>query len=218
VRSPRRVANPPGRPLGVFDGDCGFCRLWVARWRAMAGGAVDYAPSQEVADRFPEVPEEAFRRAFQLILPDGRVLEGAEGALAASSRRLDRGWLVRAYRSVPGFAPLLDLAYRVVASHRSIAMRATRLIWGGDVRKPTYAAAAALFLRLLGLCYLAAFVSFWVQADGLVGTRGILPVGELLEWVRARTGAERYWLLPTLSWILPGNAGLHAACAAGTTA
>ena len=192
--------------------------MWVERWRAMSGGAVDYAPSQEVAERFPEVPAEAFRHAFQLILPDGRVLEGAEGALAASSRRLDRGWLVRAYRSVPGFGPLLDLAYRLVASHRPAATRLTRLLWGADVRKPSYAAGTALFLRLLGLCYLAAFVSFWAQADGLVGTRGILPIGELLEWVRARTGAERYWLLPTLSWIAPGNGGLHAACAAGTAA
>src|SRR5262249_44357067 len=80
----------------------------------------------------------------------------------------------------------------------------------------TYAAATALFLRLVGLCYLFAFLSFWVQADGLIGPRGILPVGDLLEWVRARTGVERYWLLPTLSWILPGK--VHAACAAGTVA
>ncbi|HEX4441303.1 MAG TPA: lipase maturation factor family protein [Thermoanaerobaculia bacterium] len=216
--SVRRVASPPAQPLGVFDGDCGFCRLWVARWRAMSGGAVDYAPSQEVGERYPEIPKEAFRRAFQLILPDGRVFEGAEAALAASSRRLDRGVLVRAYRAVPGLAPLLDLAYRTIAAHRSRAMRLTRVLWGRSVERPTYAAATSLFIRLLGLCYLAAFVSFWVQADGLVGDRGILPIRELLEWVRARTGAERYWLLPTLSWIAPGNGGLHAICAAGVAA
>ena len=214
----RRVANPPDRPLGVFDGDCGFCRMWVARWRAMSRGAVDYAPSQEVAVRYPQIPNEAFRRAFQLVLPDGRVLEGAEAALAASSRRLDRGFLARAYRKVPGLAPLLDVAYRGIASHRPAATRVTRLLWGNTVERPSYAAAAALFVRLLGLCYLAAFVSFWVQADGLVGERGILPAGDLLEWVRARTGAERYWLLPTLSWLAPGNGGLHAICAAGVAA
>src|SRR5690349_5306080 len=121
----------------------------------MSGGAVDYAPSQEVGERYPDVPKEAFRRAFQLVLPDGRVL-------------------VRAYRGVPGLAPLLDLVYRMIAAHRSAAMRLTRLLWGRSVERPTYAAATALFVRLLGLCYLAAFVSFWVQADGLVGDRGIL--------------------------------------------
>jgi len=184
----------------------------------MSGGAVDYAPSQEVGERYPDVPKEAFRRAFQLVLPDGRVLEGAEGALAASSRRLDRGVLVRAYRGVPGLAPLLDLVYRMIAAHRPAAMRLTRLLWGRSVERPTYAAATALFVRLLGLCYLAAFVSFWVQADGLVGDRGILPIRDLLEWVRPRTGAGRYWLLPTLSWLAPGNGGLHAICGSGVAA
>src|SRR5262245_3656492 len=115
--------------------------MWVARWRAMSGGAVDYAPSQEVGERYPQIPKEAFRRAFQLVLPDGRVLEGAEAALAASSRRLDRGFLARAYRAVPGLAPLLDLAYRFIAAHRSAAMKLTRLAWGSSVEKPTYAAA-----------------------------------------------------------------------------
>src|SRR5678815_4886077 len=135
----RRVENPPARPLGVFDGDCGFCRKWVARWKEVGRGAVDYAPSQEVADRYPQIPKDAFRRAFQLVLPDGRVLEGAEAALAASSRRLDRGFLARAYRMVPGVAPLLDAAYRLIASHRPAAMRLTRLAWGESVARPTYA-------------------------------------------------------------------------------
>ena len=55
------VAHPPDRPLGIFDGDCGFCRAWIARWRAETGDRVDYAPSQEVAARFPEVPAEVCR-------------------------------------------------------------------------------------------------------------------------------------------------------------
>ena len=90
-------------------------------------------------------------------------------------------------------APLLDFLYRLVASHRSVAMAVTRLLWGGSVLAPTYGVANALFLRLLGLCFLAAFVSLWVQVDGLVGARGILPVAEFLDWVRAQTGAGRYW-------------------------
>ncbi len=81
--------------------------------------------------------------------------------------------------------------------------------------KPTYFGAAALFMRILGLCYLAAFVSLWVQVDGLVGSRGILPAGPFLDWVRGQTGAERYALLPTLCWISSSDAFLHALCAAG---
>src|SRR5262249_40029600 len=109
-------------------------------------------------------------------------------------------------------------AYRLIAAHRDVAAALTRWLWGSSVEKPTYFAASALFLRLLGLCYLAAFVSFWVQADGLVGSDGILPFARYLDWVRSQTGSERFWLLPTLSWLSPTDHFLHGLCAAGAVA
>jgi predicted DCC family thiol-disulfide oxidoreductase YuxK len=214
----RRVAHPPERPLGIFDGDCGFCRAWIARWRAETGDRVDYAPSQEVAARFPEVPAEVFRRAFVLILPDGRALAGAEAVFATLAQKPGAGRLSAAYARVPGFAALSEGAYRIIASHRGIGAALTRGLWGSTVEKPTYLAASALFLRLLGLCYLAAFVSFWVQADGLVGSDGILPFARYLEWIRGQTGSERFWLLPTLSWLSPTDHFLHGLCVAGVVA
>jgi predicted DCC family thiol-disulfide oxidoreductase YuxK len=219
VKTRRRVAQPPERPLGIFDGNCGFCRLWLERWKSQTGRKVDYAPSQEVAARFPEIPKEAFSKSFQLVLPDGEVLQGAEAVLATLARIPGRrGLLRKLYGNIPGLAPILELVYRIVAAHRSAALRVTHLLWGKSVLKPTYAAASALFLRLLGLCYLAAFVSLWVQIDGLVGSNGILPVGRFLDWIRGQTGAERYWLAPTLSWVFPGDAGLHALCGVGAAA
>ena len=215
-----RVANPPERPLVLFDGTCGFCKTWIARWRERTGDAVDYAPSQTEGARFPEIPDEAYARSVQLVLPDGIVLSGAESVARLFSLPRGRGafgWDVL-YRRVPGAAPVAELGYRVIAGHRSAAAAATRVLWGRSVLRPTYFAANALFLRLLGLCYLAAFVSFWVQADGLVGERGILPVGAFLDWVRSQTGAERYWLVPTLCWLGSGNAALHALCAGGVFA
>ncbi len=210
-----RVASPPERPLAIFDGDCGFCRLWIARWKARTGSKVDYAPSQEVAARFPEISRERFARAVQLVLPDGEVLEGAEAVLALSGETPGSGAALAAYRRLPGLAPLLDLAYRLVASHRPAATAVTRFLWGSSALAPTYAAAGALFLRLLGLCYLAAFLSLRFQIDGLIGARGVLPVSEFLDWVRQQTGAGRYWLLPTLSWLSAGDTALHLQCAAG---
>ena len=67
-----RITQPPSKPLLVYDGDCEFCKLWVARWREETGAAVDYAPFQEAAARFPEMPRAEFERAVQLIEPDGR--------------------------------------------------------------------------------------------------------------------------------------------------
>jgi predicted DCC family thiol-disulfide oxidoreductase YuxK len=213
-----RVANPPERPLAIFDGDCGFCRQWIARWTARTGPRVDFAPSQEVAHRFPEVPKEAFARAFQLVLPDGRVLEGAAAVLGTLERAPGNGELSAVYARVPGFAACSELAYRAVAGHRPAAAALTRFFWGRSVEKPTYFGASAVFLRALGLCYLAAFVSLWVQVDGLVGARGILPVGQFLDWVRAQTGSERYWLLPTLCWLSSSDAFLHLLCGGGAFA
>jgi predicted DCC family thiol-disulfide oxidoreductase YuxK len=210
-----RVAHPPERPLAIFDGDCGFCRQWIARWKARTGSKVDYAPSQEVAGRFPEIAPERFARALQLVLPDGVVLEAAEAVFALVGREPASGVPLALYRRVPGVAPLFELAYRVVASHRSAAMAVTRVLWGRSVAKPTYFAATSLFLRLLGLCYLAAFVSLWVQVSGLVGPDGILPLAPYLDWVRGQTGAERYWLLPSLCWLSPGDGFLHFLCGGG---
>jgi predicted DCC family thiol-disulfide oxidoreductase YuxK len=213
-----RVAHPPDRPLGIFDGDCGFCRAWIARWRAETAPNVDYAPSQEVGERFPEIPKDVFRHAFVLVLPDGRAFRGAEAVFATLAQKPGGGRLSAAYARVPGFAALAEGAYRIIASHRTLGAAVTRWLWGSTVEKPTYLAASALFLRLLGLCYLAAFVSFWVQADGLVGSDGILPFARYLDWVRGQTGNERFWLLPTLSWLSPTDHFLHVLSGAGVIA
>jgi lipase maturation factor 1 len=47
-----------------------------------------------------------------------------------------------------------------------------------------------VFLRLLALIYLAAFVSFAVQAQGLIGSGGILPLDGYLDRIRQAVGAE----------------------------
>ena len=48
-----------------------------------------------------------------------------------------------------------------------------------------------------------------------MGSQGILPARELLDWVRARTGVERYWIAPTLFWVADGDLALSGACVAG---
>src|SRR4051812_7407012 len=94
------VAHPPKRPLLIYDGDCGFCRAWIRRWRQMTGDRVDYAISQDFAitSLYPEIPAERYKSSVQLILPDGRVLYGAEAvltALATNPRRTFPLWLYR---------------------------------------------------------------------------------------------------------------------------
>ena len=48
------------RQLVVWDGECGFCRIWVEHWWRLTGESVDYATFQEAADYFPQIPREDF--------------------------------------------------------------------------------------------------------------------------------------------------------------
>ncbi len=214
-----RVGSPPGtRPLLVFDGECGFCRRWIERWRAATGERVDYAPYQEVAERFPEVPHDAFERAIQLVDTDGTVYSGAEAALRALATVPGRGAALLAYRRVPGFAAVAERVYRAVAAHRTILSRLTLRLWGASVVRPEWRLARDVFLRLLGVVYLVAFVSLGSQVEGLVGSRGVLPAAPFLAEVGSRLGAERFWLLPTLCWLDSSDVVLRILCWGGAAA
>jgi hypothetical protein len=72
-----------------------------------------------------------------------------------------------------------------------------------------------VFLRLLGLVYLAAFLSLWPQVGGLIGSKGILPIATFLPRVEAQIGVERYFVLPTLLWIDSSDASLRGLCGLG---
>ncbi len=130
-----RVPNPPAKPLLVFDGDCGFCRTWIARWRRTVGEHVDYEPFQTASARFPTIPRSSFRRAVQLIAPDGEVAAAAEAVLRtlalAPGRRGHRGrrWL-NVYLHVPGARPVSEWGYRWIADHRPALSRLSRFFLG----------------------------------------------------------------------------------------
>jgi lipase maturation factor 1 len=79
----------------------------------------------------------------------------------------------------------------------------------------TFAFSRDLFLRLLGLVYLIAFLSLAVQITGLVGSRGILPIGQVLTLARSQYGAQAYRILPTLLWLGSSDGVLTFLCWAG---
>jgi len=75
--------------------------------------------------------------------------------------------------------------------------------------------ATGLFLKALGAIYLIAFVSFGVQAGGLIGSRGILPVANYLRGMHEALGARAFWYAPTVFWASSSDLALRGAWIAG---
>jgi hypothetical protein len=65
-------------------------------------------------------------------------------------------------------------------------------------------------LRLLGLVYFVAFVSFGIQAQGLIGVHGILPFEDYLKAVKEALHSAAYWNVPTLLWMFPNDSAMLA--------
>ncbi len=206
----------------VYDGDCNFCTLWIHRWQQTSGDQLEYIPFQDpsVAARFPEVPRGQFETAVQLIATDGSVFGGAEAVFHSLAHNPHEGWLLDWYENSPAFAAVTEWGYRVVARHRGLFSFLTRVGWGRNVDRPTHVLARWAFLRSLGVIYLIAFVSLWVQIIGLVGRDGISPAKEAMTAMRQAAdahhlGVGRYHLVPTLCWYKATDGFLRFQCAAG---
>src|SRR5207248_7253195 len=88
----------------------------------------------------------------------------------------------RAQRTVlPGnlFAAKLTKAEFIAIQQPWFAMQHWELA-NPNAGSGTYLLSGWLFLRLIGLIYLTAFVSLGVQIKGLVGSKGILPARDFL--------------------------------------
>lgn len=222
MSQPLRVASPPSKPLLVFDGECQFCRRWIARWQRATGDAISYLPFQDesVAARFPEIPRENFERAVILILPDGSLCNGAAAVFRSLSEAGRERWLYHLYQKFPGVAEMTELFYEEVATHRSFLSKLDRVYSGPGDTPLEYIRVRFLFLRGLALIYLIAFVSLYGQLDGLIGTHGIQPAAAMMQQLKEHVAADhiglnRYHLLPTLAWWSASDSALHWQCGAG---
>jgi predicted DCC family thiol-disulfide oxidoreductase YuxK len=201
------------QPLLIYDGRCGFCRIWIDYWQRLTGGRIDYAPSQEVGARYPQIPAGAFAEAVQLVRPDGSYVSGARAVLETL------GW-GRVFEAAPWLAPPAEAAYAWIARHRSFAYWVTRLTFGKRIEPARYALTQWLFLRILAAIYMVAFASLAVQATGLLGRQGIAPAHEFFERAGAGLGWMRYWAVPSVFWwnstdmVLTGAAWLGVALSA----
>src|SRR6266700_2096720 len=74
-----------------------------------------------------------------------------------------------------------------------------------------------VILRLLGLCYLMAFLTLARQGPALIGAHGLLPLPQFLDAVTSELGsrAAGFAELPSLFWLADGEGALRVAGWAG---
>jgi lipase maturation factor 1 len=206
--------NSSQKPLLIYDGDCGFCKLWIARWKQLTADKVDYAPSQEVSSQFPQISEDDFRKSVQFVDADGSVTKGAE-AVFRSLTYANKKWMLWSYQNIPGFAAISEWFYQFVARHRPLFFSITRFFWGDNLTPSTYVISSWIFLRVLALIYLFAFLSLEVQVKGLIGSNGILPAKAFLEYAFQKIGTQAYTVVPSIFWLQSSDFFLQFVCWSG---
>lgn len=196
-------------PVLVYDGECGFCKIWIEYWKKLTGKNIFYAPLQEVASEFPKIPHEHFQKSIHLITPKGVIYKGAHAIFQALYMGGAGKWLLLMYLKFPGFALLAESFYSLIARNRSFSLFFTKLFWGKELIPASYVMVQWLFFKTLGIIYAIAFLSLFFQISGLIGSNGILPAANFLPALLENLGAKVFWLFPTIAWFNTSNLFLH---------
>ena len=103
----------------LFDGDCGFCRRWIEKWKAKTGDKVAYHPYQKVIHEYPQIREEDCQKAVHLVVADGTVYSGAHAVLKALSLAGHYRLVLWSYEHIAPVRWVLEGGYHFVARSRS---------------------------------------------------------------------------------------------------
>ena len=145
-----QTAYPPGyKPVLVWDGECGFCKYWVTRWKSLTGEKVTYKTYQETAHQFPDIPLKEFKKASRLIETDGKIYSGPDSAYRSytyTNKNLPwHTW----YHQHNWFTKLSDHGYNYIAKQRPLFFTLTKLFFGKNPER----------LQLYWLGYLLLFLA-----------------------------------------------------------
>ncbi len=200
----------------LYDGECAVCRRWIEYYRQLTRERVHYLPYQDNYAQFAPLTAEDCRQSIQYISSDGTVrASGAGAAFATLASVPSKQYWWRWYCAVSFFRYLSEKVYRFCANHRSLLALVTTACWGHSITPARYELVSDLFIRLLGVVYICAFASFAVQAMGLIGENGIVPLQAWLDGVYQRLGALAYYHAPNVFWLSASDAFITALCWGG---
>lgn len=190
------------KPLLIYDGDCGFCRSWVEKWRNIIGDQIQYEAYQNVGEQFPEINKEDFESSIKLICQENgktKIYNAAEAAFVALSYNPSFKFLLWLYKNLPGFKLISETFYKLVASNRMIFSKLMFFFENFQKESSRTLLIQDLFIRALGVIYFIAFGSLLTQIKGLIGKNGILPIAESMPFIKQALAGQIY-KFPTLFW------------------
>jgi hypothetical protein len=206
---------PGEKAVLIWDGRCGFCKIWIDYWKQLTGDRVEYRTSQDAAPDYPQIDPKSFSKSVQLVRPDASVASGARAVFETLG-------MLKTYQSSRVFASISEAAYRTIAAHRDIAYQLTRFTFGRRIEPARFFVTQFIFLRALAVIYAVAFASLATQISGLIGKRGILSLNDYLTAVTQGVGAARFYMLPSIfwfgDWTSEGDRLLIGFCWAGVAA
>ena len=199
----------------IYDGDCRFCTLWIQRWKSLTRDKVKYIPYKNAGSEFHPLTSEDFEKSVHYITTKKEVFSGAGAVFKSLADASVYQFLFWLYNRMSIFKNCTEIGYRFIANNRRISSFMTYIFWGKNLEKPTYHLSRWIFLKLIAIVYFIAFLSFWIQADGLVGQNGILPANDFFQSVAHQLGSSAFFNVPSLQLFLPGYSGLGLICGLG---
>ncbi len=133
TKIPKTNFPPVHKNIFIWDGECGFCKYWITRWKAKTQGKLVFQTFQEAAQNFPDIPLKEFKKASRLIETDGSIYSGPDSAYRSFvyfENKITRWHLW--YKKYKWFRDLSDHTYNFIAKNRALMFRLTKIFFGND--------------------------------------------------------------------------------------
>ena len=190
-------------PLMVWDGNCRFCELCANRFKYLAKGSIEFLPYQELKNKYPKAPDFDYKKSVYLFTKSG----ASNGAAAVFNyyNLIGKKFLFWLYQKSKLFEKSSEFFYEFIARNRNKFRVIGHFFYGSDFLPDKYRISAWIYGRALGLVGFVAFLSFWMQADILIGSNGIIPFADDLKEVEnyliiSDSSSSKWSIRPTLLW------------------
>ena len=196
----------------VWDGDCEFCRKFAERFESSADSDVEFIPYQSLHKKYPKSPKLDYEKSV-VFFTSTSVTIGAE-AIFSFFNVIGKKWPKKLYENFSLVSKVSEFFYSCIAKNRRLFGFFSRMLFGDNFMPDSYKISSWIFCRMLGLVGAAAFLSFWVQADLIIGSNGIVPFSENLTQIesfiiKSDLDTSKWLAKPTLLWFYNSDLWLN---------